>query len=65
VKKEIAEDEKVRLHKIVDEMRGSREESFSIAAQCCKELRETIVSIGAFSSENDYVNWDAAGMWSW
>jgi septal ring factor EnvC (AmiA/AmiB activator) len=62
VKKEIAEDEKVRLQKIVDEMQGSREESFSIAAQCCKKLRETFVSIGAFSRENDYVDGDAARM---
>jgi hypothetical protein len=64
-KRKIVEDEKIRLQKVVDDLWSSKEECFSIDAQCYKKLKETFVSIRAFSSKKDYVVGDTTGAVKW
>jgi hypothetical protein len=53
------------LQKIVDELQSSKEECCSIAAKFSEKLKGALVSIGAFSCENDYVCVDASMAVKW
>lgn len=64
-KKEIYSDEKNHLQKIVDNLRSSREECFSIASQCCWRMKDTFSSVGASSSEQDYADGDTTRAVKW
>lgn len=59
-KREITENERNVLQKTVDELRQSKEESFSIAAQSCEKLKNTFITIGPFSSEKELVQGDTS-----
>ena len=52
---EMAEVERDRVQKNVDKLQDSKERCFSIVAECCEKLRNTFASVGAFSSEKEFV----------
>jgi hypothetical protein len=47
------------VHKIVEELRESKEESFLNAYKCCEKLKNMFTNIGAFSNEQKFVRGDA------
>lgn len=64
-KREIAEAERLRVQKIVVELRDSKEKWYYTTAQCSEKLKGMFVNIGAFSSEEEFVRGDATGAVKW
>jgi hypothetical protein len=55
---EIAETEWNRVQKNVEELRLSKEQSFSVAAQSCDKLKKMFANVGAFSNEQSFIRGD-------
>jgi hypothetical protein len=56
-KRELAETEKDRVQKTIEDFRESKEECFSIVAQCYEKLKDMFINIGAFSNEKEFCSW--------
>jgi hypothetical protein len=54
-KREISNNERSRIQKIVEELRHSKEECFSVAMQCCNKLKSSYVKVCVFSTEQDFI----------
>jgi hypothetical protein len=64
-KREIAEAERDRVQKNVEELRTSKEQCFSIAAHCCEKLKSMFANVGAFSNDKNFICGDAEGAIRW
>jgi hypothetical protein len=49
-KREIAEIERNRVQKNVEELWLSKQQSFSVAAQCCDKLKKMFANVGEISN---------------
>jgi hypothetical protein len=65
LKREIVEAERDRVQKNVDELRESKEQCFSVVAQCCDKLKSMFASVVAFSSGEKFIRDDAEGAIKW
>jgi chromosome segregation ATPase len=54
-KRGIAKTEQSRVRKNVEELRLSKEQSLSVASQCCDKLKNMFANIGAFSNEKSFI----------
>lgn len=61
----IAETERERVEKIIEEIWESKGECFSTVAQCCEKLKNMFITIGAFSSETKFTRGDIVGAMKW
>jgi exonuclease VII large subunit len=52
---EIAKTERNRVQKNVEELRLSKEQSFSVATQCCDKLKYMFANVGAFSVDQNFI----------
>ena len=57
-KREITEVKRNRVQNNVDELWESKEQCFSIAAQCCEKLKSMFASVDVFSSDKKFVRDD-------
>jgi chromosome segregation ATPase len=64
-KREIAEVERDKVQKKVEELQTSNEQCFSIAAHCCEKLKSMFASVGAFSNGENFVHGEAVGAIRW
>jgi hypothetical protein len=64
-KREIAETEWNKVQMDVEYLHLSKEQSFSIAAQCCDKLKKMLANVGAFSNEQNFIRGDAEGAIRW
>jgi hypothetical protein len=64
-KHEIAETERNRVQRNVDEFRASKEQCFYVAAHSCEKLKGMFIIVGAFSNTENFVCGDAKGAVKW
>jgi hypothetical protein len=60
-KHEIAEAERDKVRRNVEELQTSKERCFSVATQCCGRLRNMFANIGAFSNDENFIRGDVEG----
>jgi hypothetical protein len=64
-KKEISEWASSRLQKNVDELRESKERYYEKSLDCAKKLKESFAKVGAYSSEQKFIQGDPEGIIEW
>jgi hypothetical protein len=63
--KEINEWSKTRLEKNVEELRESKEKCFEKSLDCVKKLKCSFTKVGAYSSEENFIQGDPEGVIDW
>ena len=64
-KHEISEIERLRVQKNVEEIHGSKERCYKISLECAKNLKNSFVKVGAYSSEQKFIRGDPDGVVQW
>jgi hypothetical protein len=62
---EISEWLKTRLEKNVEELRESKERCFEKSLDCVKKLKTSFAKVGAYSSEENFIQGDPEGVIDW
>jgi hypothetical protein len=62
---EISEWSKTRLEKNVEEFRKSKERCFEKSLDCVKKLKSNFAKVGAYSSEENFIQGDPEGVIDW
>jgi hypothetical protein len=55
VKRKICEIERSRAQKNVDELQAAKEKCYEISMECAKNLKNNFSKVGAYSSEQKFV----------
>ena len=53
------------LEKNVEELRASKKKCYEKSIECVKKIRTSFASVGAFSSEEDFIRGDPEGPIGW
>jgi hypothetical protein len=64
-KREISEQLANHLEKNVEELRASKKKCYEKSIECVKKIRTSFASVGAFSSEENFIRGDPAGLIGW
>jgi hypothetical protein len=64
-KREISEQWANHLEKNVEELRASKKKCYEKSIECVKKIRTSFASIGAFSSEENFIRGDPEGPIGW
>jgi hypothetical protein len=62
---EISEWWKARLEKNIEELRESKERCFEKSLDCVKKLKSSFSKVGAYSSEENFIQGDPEGVIEW
>jgi hypothetical protein len=64
-KREISDIERLRVQKIVEELREGKEECYNVATECAKNLKNSLSKVGVFSSEKNFIHGDPDRVIRW
>jgi hypothetical protein len=64
-KHEISEIERSRVQKNVEELRDPKERCYEMSLECAKNLKNSFVKVGAYSSEQKFILGDPDGVIQW
>jgi Ribonuclease G/E len=64
-KREISEQWANHLERNVEELRASKKKCYEKSIECVKKIRTSFASVGAFSSEEDFIRGDPEGPIGW
>jgi Ribonuclease G/E len=64
-KREISEQWANHLEKNVEELRASKKKCYEKSIECVKKIRTSFASVGAFSSEENFIRGDPEGQIGW
>jgi hypothetical protein len=64
-KRETLDTERMRVQKNVEELRQVKEECYNIARKCSDELKNSFISVGVFSAEQNFIRGDPKGVLKW
>jgi predicted RNase H-like nuclease (RuvC/YqgF family) len=64
-KHEISDTKRSRIQKNVEELRQAKEECYTVAMQCSDKLKNDFTSVGAFSSEQNFIRGEPEGVIKW
>jgi Ribonuclease G/E len=64
-KREISEQWANHLEKNVEELRASKKKCYEKSIECVKKIRTSLASVGAFSSEENFIRGDPEGLIGW
>jgi chromosome segregation ATPase len=64
-KQEISEWTSSRLQKNVEELRESKERCYEKSLDCAKNLKDSFAKVGAYSSEQKFIQGDPEGVIQW
>jgi hypothetical protein len=64
-KREISEQWANHLEKIVEELRASKKRCYEKSIECVKKIKTSFASVGAFSTEENFIRGDAEGRVEW
>jgi hypothetical protein len=64
-KREISEQWANHLERNVEELRASKKKCYEKSMECVKKIRTSFASVGAFSSEEDFIRGDPEGPIGW
>jgi hypothetical protein len=65
LKLEISDTERSRVQENVEELCQAKEECYTIAMQCSDKLKNAFTSVGAFSTERNFIRGDPEGVIKW
>jgi hypothetical protein len=64
-KQEISEMERARVQKNIEELRDSKEKCYKVSMNCAKKLKDSFAKVGAYSSEQRFIQGDPEGVIQW
>jgi hypothetical protein len=64
-KREISNNERLKVQKNVEELRRAKEECYNVAMECCSKLKNSFAKVGAFSMEQNFICGDPDGVIRW